>query len=82
MLEGACGGGWERCCGGGQEGSAAGCCPVSHHVPLIHPTSSCGPGAQGRKLCTGASTAGMLWEGFLCVTLCGEALAHRRPTVI
>lgn len=54
------------------EGSAAGCCPVSHHVPPRRPTSSCGPGAQGRKLDTGPSTAGMLWERFVhvCVTVC------------
>lgn len=39
----------------------------SHHVPPRRPVSSCGPGAQGRKLDTGPSTAGMLWERFVCV---------------
>lgn len=34
----------------------------SHRVPNRRPTSSCGPGAKGRKLDTGPSTAGMLWE--------------------
>lgn len=56
----------------------------SHHVPPRRPTSSCGPGAQGRKLDTGLSTAGTLWERFLCVCDCvhlrGEALAHRTLT--
>lgn len=44
----------------------------SHHVPPRRPTSSCGPGAQGRKLDTGPSTAGMLWERFVyvCLTVC------------
>jgi len=44
----------------------------SHHVPPRRPASSCGPGPRGRKLDTGLSTAGMLWERFVevCVRLC------------
>ena len=46
----------------------------SHHVPPRRPTSSCGPGAQGRKLDTGPSTAGMLWERSACAYVCEEKL--------
>ena len=53
----------------------------SHHVPNRRPMSSCGPGAKGRKLDTGPSTAGMLWEHSLLVCVCVCVDAHRRPTV-
>ena len=46
----------------------------SHHVPPRRPASSCGPVTQGRKLDTGPSTAGMLWERFVYLCVCVKKL--------